>query len=273
MSLKWIVVDTDNPDDIEKICESIREVGDQPKKATLKQAYTDSRSVWDSNDVVVYGPVQPTLHLTREQGWLSWLDLDAVSCVKYYAHFGRYLVQREYVMLPVGDLRRRWSWLYNLLGEDGELFVRPASNDKRFTAKCIPLKDCVYFSRGGVAPETLVVVSRPRVLTREYRLFMHGQLYLTGSVYREEGKLHKSPDVPESLQRWSETVAHFCHYPELPPVWVLDVAEVDGEYAVLEVSGSSCAGWYAADHIKIAQAVSQEAAKVFASKYNEVVLP
>ena len=48
-------------------------------------------------------------------------------------------------------------------------------------------------------------------------------------------------------------------YPELPPVWVIDVARVDDGMRVLEVSGSDSTGFYEADHDLLISTISLEA--------------
>lgn len=268
MKAEWIVVNFGSQDQNKRIVDNLREMGRVVHTPTLKQALDsdlkwEERGLPDHKNVVVYGSITSTDVLTKDYGYLSWLDLEQTDCTAYYARFGKYLVQDPYVMLPLGELRRRWDWLYERFGEDGHLFVRPSANDKAFTAKCIERRDCVYFDKAGQDPATLIVVSRPVLITREYRLFMHHKKYLSGSLYKVAGQLLKSGDVPEEVVKFSEMVATQCHYQGLPPVWVMDVAEVGDEWKVLEVSGSSCAGFYEADYKKVLQAISEEADKVF----------
>lgn len=268
----WLVIDTGRPEDVKRVADAVEAEGHPCRTVSLKDVYENpDNKLWSEDDVVVHGPVKPTDYLCKTRGWLAWLDLNQTTCRKYYSYFGQWLLQDKYVMLPIGDLRRQWDFLYKLFGEDEHLFVRPDENDKMFTAKCIDRREVSHFERAGLAPETLVVVSRPRRIAAEYRIFMHRGVYLTGSLYKVDGQLMKLPDVPKEIQVFAELAATH-RYRELPPVWIMDVCEIvdKQKYRIVEVSGSSCAGFYESDHAKIVQATSIEAELFFTGRKQAV---
>lgn len=269
MKAKWLIVATGRDEDNERICQAARDLGREVRKVSIKDVF-EGTNLYSADDpaVVVYGSVWSTEHITKTYPWITWMDLESTTCSAYYPRFGQYLMQDPYHMLPLGDLRRMWDYLYSLYGEDEHLFVRPNENDKAFTAKCITKRDCIYFDRAGQPENMIVVVSRPKRITIEYRLFMHHKKFLTGSIYKVEGQLLKSDVIPPAVIEFAEKAAAQGHYEGLPPVWVMDVAELLDAvrpYRVLEVSGSCCAGFYAADHNKIIAAISAEADTLLSS--------
>lgn len=274
--VEWVVVETGKEADVDLMVAAVKATGRTCYRVSMKQVFDSDLNFWERGiplhrNVVCWGPINSIQELGDKYGFMTFMDLGHIDCLKYYAHFGQYLVQSEYVMLPIGDLRRRWDSLEKQLGEDRSLFVRPNQNDKMFTAKCITKRDLIYFDRAGLDLKTLVVVARPKKIKQEWRLFFQGTNFLTGTQYRKDGELFKEEGVPEMFLEQAKQIAERCHYPELPPVWVMDIAEVEDypTIQVLEVSGSACAGFYDADHIKIINAISEEATKAYGKSFSK----
>ncbi|MEL7054613.1 MAG: DUF4343 domain-containing protein, partial [Cyanobacteria bacterium J06588_5] len=70
----------------------------------------------------------------------AYMDQKNLSCTTYYAHFGEYLLNNRYFVLPLAELIRRRVEILDYFGSDGELFVRPDSNMKLFRAGVFDLR-------------------------------------------------------------------------------------------------------------------------------------
>ena len=55
----------------------------------------------------------------------AWCDPANLDCSCYFAHFGRYLLNQNYAILPGVEAVRQRDWLYEVLGRDDEVFARP----------------------------------------------------------------------------------------------------------------------------------------------------
>ena len=102
--------------------------------------------------VVCYGDIDFVRQVHRRASFVPgvWCNFDNMKCSTYYAHFGEHLLNQQYVMMPVGELWRRWDNLSlvrsvftmaelefmepTFVFEQHEsLFVRPNSGAKPFT--------------------------------------------------------------------------------------------------------------------------------------------
>src|SRR5262245_38553636 len=62
----------------------------------------------------------------------AWCDPTNLDCATYFAHFGRYLLNGLYALLPGVEAIRLQQWLFDHLGRDDELFIRPSGAHKLF---------------------------------------------------------------------------------------------------------------------------------------------
>lgn len=270
MEAGWVLVNTEQEQDIARIAriaEAVRKSGREATILSIKEAYDDNFSERHpaKKEIVLCGPVRPVLHLSGRKEWLSWLNLEKIKCSTYYAAFGQFLLNARYYMLPLAEVRRRYDMIIDSFYREETLesfFMRPDQNDKSFNAGVMSRKDVSDILRVTPA-DTLCVVAPVIRIRKEYRCFVHRKTYLTGSLYKENGAITKSSEIPEEVIRFVNNVGHLYVDGELPPVWVMDVGQTASGLGVLEVSGSSCAGFYEADHDLIVGAINKEADKYF----------
>ena len=82
-------------------------------------------------------------------------NADGLACQYYYPRIGSYLLNSDYVMLPVGSFNARKSFLRSVMGDN--LFVRPDTVWKSFTGGCFVHPVASDF--GYLNPETLLLIS------------------------------------------------------------------------------------------------------------------
>lgn len=191
-------------------------------------------------------------------------------CSHYYAHFGRFLLNRDYIMLPYAELPRCRGFLFDTLGSDDRLFVRPDSPLKIFTGLTISRetfdKDFAYMGFYEFPTDSLVVVSSPKRIVAEWRYVVASGEVVTGSKYVDDGEEVALPAEDPAALEFARSVATAGYQPD--PVWVVDVCRTaDSEYRLLEIGGFSFASLYGCDKDVVVRAVSAVAESIHASNH------
>jgi hypothetical protein len=91
---------------------------------------------------VFYGSLNLAKKLVAETSCHVFCTLPNYECTKYYAYLGKFLLNKHYVMLPFAELGRRKKEIFEMVGEDDCIFVRPSRGDKIFTGKDILRESC-----------------------------------------------------------------------------------------------------------------------------------
>jgi len=217
--------------------------------------------------VLYYGTINGLKHLYRYSGGkpLAWVDFEDVTCMRYYPKWAEFLLQKKYLMLPLQEIYRNKTWLYDVFGgKTREMFIRPDDNAKSFCGEKVYEEEFdkwkMTLEANGVGLSTLSVVSKMEPIQKEYRLVMVDGKVLTGSTYRVGGELIYSNNISESLIVFAEKLAAIWNpY----PVYCLDIAEYEDQYSLVEISAINTSGLYDCDLNKIADVVSGIAIREF----------
>ena len=92
-----------------------------------------------------------------------------------------------------------------------------------------------------------------------------GQI-LSACQYKKDGKADISPQVPDKALTFANKVCYYLKYVtcwQPDPIFSLDIAKANGEYAILELNSFSCSGLYACDPLPIVRRVNQLARKEY----------
>lgn len=270
MKAKWLLEQDTFDEDLQPIIDAISYLGHEYEIVQYKPTFADIPTglayTFEPDDcVVVYGSLQLCQAMRREAEWIPgvYCDLKKYKCSYYYPFFGDFLLNSNYIMLPYGELKRRKEFLFETVGNNGCLFLRPDSGFKEFTGS-ISLynnwdRDLEFFNRYGFDDSLLTIVAEPRNITNEYRFVVADRKVLPGSKYRDRAGSNRSNYVPSSVHTFAQYVVDTVKYdPE--PVWCLDLCETkSGEIYVLEVGCFSGAGLYDTPKRIIIEKVSQAA--------------
>lgn len=276
MTAKWLICNLGKDDDIQNLYWGVKESGREAEVISLKEFASIVETRDDAKDcVVTTGSIWMNTEVRRQRpNWAgNWHDESLYDCTRYYSHWGPYVTQQEYVMLPFAELVRRKDWVYRNLGggPDNKVFFRPNSGGKEFTGAAIS-RDAfdswakhvsgVEYSHEAIKQDLLCVAARPLSLYKELRLVVHNGKVVTGSTYRMA--MHQWMEPLDAAGEKAEVVSFAedllsKNLMKLPPVHVLDVAIQEGGISVLEVGCFCCAGLYKCDRRKIAVAVSEAA--------------
>jgi hypothetical protein len=218
----------------------------------------------DDDTVMVYGSMNLMKWLLREQKWpaLAWYDFPRLRCQSYYAHWGSYLLQRQYAFLPVAEIERRKEWVFQTFGRNASVFIRPDDNAKSFGGGIVSqdqfeqwYKLANFYNPG---PDCLAVVSMPETIQAEWRFVIGDRQVVTGSQYRRDGKEEVLAGYPPDAAEFAESVARANDF-NPHPVYVMDIASTDDGYRLIEIGSACCASLYAGDLDRVVDAVCKTA--------------
>jgi len=271
MKTKWLVETTGIPEDIEPLFEALDNEGIEYKEIDRKFVFDhDVHEIYGPDECVVFfGTLQLASIVRRKAKWIPgvYYNVESYNCDHYYPHFGDLLLNCDYIMLPFGELIRRKEFLYEHLGEDRSIFLRPNRGDKIFTGSLIHKehfeKDVSCFGYNQINPHELIIAARPINLAKEWRFICVEGKIITGSAYKENNIVGSEYGYSEEAFDLA-TKATGMYNPDI--VWVIDIGLTKGgRYAIVEVGCFSCAGLYKCNREVIVREVSQAAWKEWKS--------
>jgi hypothetical protein len=215
----------------------------------------------DDACVILWGTLPLMQQIQLRRRWIpgGWCNLERLACASYFAYFGPYMLNSYYSILPGVEALRLEDELFAEFGVDEEIFVRPSGVHKLFTGRIAhrdEFRDAIAPSRYD--PTTLVVVSTPKEIGREWRLVVMGNDVIASSQYRDNGAIRVARGCPEIVSRYVSALLD--RVPWRPdPLFMLDVCEADGELHLLELNSFSCSGLYDCDLAAVIRAASRVA--------------
>lgn len=270
MQPTWLIEDFDHDDSRLPLLEEVKRQGFPYQLLTyvpFESGNYDSIPNSSKECVIFQGTLNLGRQLRREKQWVPgvWCDLEAFKCTSYYPHFGQYLLNSDYVFVPIYELKRKKEELYRIFGTDDSIFIRPNSGFKTFTGKVVEkghfesdLEWMVEYSDEN----SLAVVASPKPIDIEYRLIICKRKVITGSTIRVNGELKKETiDLSDTkLIEYAENICRTIDFqPE--PIYSMDVCRTYGNLFIVELNSFSCSGLYACDLKTIVEKASELAIK------------
>jgi len=264
-NVKWLLEPEVFEGEEEPILDALNKLEFEYEAIKFGTPYEDCMKCFKDTDCVVFhGSLQLGRLLQKEAKWTPgvYCNLPQFECVYYYPRFGNNLLNRDYVMLPFGELERRKEWLAELFGK--KFFIRPSSGFKLFTGKVVSMdtwdEDLNLLAFYGVELETIVIVAPAVEITSEWRLLVVDNKVVTGSRYMDgfgfRGR--SSKPHPEVLD-YAQKILDESHYSP-DSAWIFDICEYGAnKLSVLEAGSFSCCGLYRCDPETVIQEVSRVA--------------
>jgi hypothetical protein len=191
-------------------------------------------------------------HMWNPGVWCSW---DQYKCSTYYAHWGEFVFNTNYTMLPLGDFNRKRHRFM-----DRSVFIRPDAGDKPFTGQVFTPEDIEsklwQISTEDMKPEDLILLSSDKRdrLNREWRVVCSKGKVITGSRYKTAGLVDYQRELPDDVREFAQKVIATEWQPD--PIYVLDIcSDHRGWLYLLEIGALSVAGLYHCDFDLIVEAV------------------
>ncbi len=223
--------------------------------------------------VVAHADIDLVTRVQRDALWRpgAFATVDHFFCSHYFPHYREHLLNSDHAFLPFRDLSTRSMELFDRFGRDGRIFVRPDSPLKLFTGLLVSRdtfeKDLEFMAFYEFPVESLVVVSSPKSINKEWRFVIADQRIVASSEYKDGETLIARAGADDAAVALAHTILQCDFAPD--PVWVMDICETaDHKFYLLEVGGFSFSDLYACDKDAVVRAVSRVAQREFNDNAN-----
>ena len=194
--------------------------------------------------VVAHGDIELATRIYQEKIWKpgAFCEIDKYKCSNYVCFLGPYWLNRDYTMLPFGEMKRRKEFLFDAFGQSGSIFVRPDSPLKLFTGQLANYDsfdaDIEFMGFYEFPIESLVVVSSPKKVVDEWRFVVAQGQVVTGCKYASSGQQVAEAGYPQQAFQLAEKIVGLVPDPEA--AFIVDVCRTsEGLFQLLEIGGFS----------------------------------
>jgi len=267
MEVKWLIEDYEGDGSLNGIISEVRTQGMQCEVINYIPFMGGKYDHYKDDELVIfYGSLNLAAQLQREKPWIPGpiCNFKQLCCLTYYSHWGQYLFNKDYIMLPILELSRRREEIYKQFGVDDCIFIRPDSGAKTFYGNVYPSEELdseLKIMEGYASKpldEILVVISSPKPIDKEWRVVVaHQYGVIAASQYKKDGKLNEERGCPQEVIEIANRIAMEEWQPD--KMYTVDVCESNGQFYFLEVNSFSCSGLYACDPKPIVDIASKVA--------------
>lgn len=273
MKPKWVIEDFEPDNKFGELAEEVKRQGMECEVIRYTPFQSGSYDIFEDTDCVLFqGSINLAQQLLREKKWIpnAWLTAKNYECTTYFAHFGKYLLNDHYIILPRAEATRQMDRIFHeYLGKYEAVFCRPNSGLKPFTAgvfHTLNIKSFWDWVEEFTEPDALIVFSTPKEILCEWRFICANKEIITGCQYEKDKGLSFSHGYPEEAKAFAQEIASNKFQPD--PMYTIDVClNADKEYKLLEINSFSCAGLYACDMGVIVERASEIALKEWEDHY------
>lgn len=221
----------------------------------------ENPNVWYHGDIATAKVVQKTLPW---QVHAPWDYLDLFNLLGYVLDEDIAVVNAvDFSLTTVKEFGANPAPFFDKLAEDNHVFVKSTAADKSISGKCVDRAEFVrqweLLTFYDPDPETRLIVSRPRRIRAESRFLVVEDKVVTGSYYKTGGQ-GLNLRAPAALLSEAQTVLErllALRYRPPVPSWVLDLAQTENGWEVLETGATSCCGLYACDTDAFVKALNE----------------
>lgn len=229
----------------------------------------EGRMLGPEDCVIGYGTYPFTRQIQSHRHWLpgAWCSSENLDCTAYYAHFGNFLLNRNYAIMPGVEAIRQSEWLFSTFGKEDEVFVRPTGCHKLFVGRCVT-KDSFASALAPARydPMTLVVIAAPRSIAREWRLIVSGDRVIGASQYAVGGTRAIVPGSPDDVRNFAAAMlAEVRWRPD--PIFMLDICESGDRLWLVELNSFSSSWLYQCDLSSVVGEASELATQAWAKRH------
>jgi len=206
--------------------------------------------------VTFYGSTTLVLNAYADARFSSGIfyDKEVFSMENYFKQWGQHMLNYDSEVLTLPEIAQHKDRF-------GDYFIRPIYDDKAFSGTVMSMEDIrklaasLTDSNNPYLDETtLVVISRPKVIVKEWRHFIVNKEIVSSSRYAIHGELSKSSqDVPEDLLAF---VQARCEDYVPQDIFVMDTALHEDKFKIVECNCFNDTGFYAHDIGKIFRSVN-----------------
>jgi len=193
MEITWIIEKYDNSEYFDSLEKSIAKYG---QNCIITNILPDI----DKNQCVIcYGSLQFAYKCRKLAPWVPSLfyTKDNYNCNVYYSYLSKYLLNRDYLMLPVMEVFNRWEEL-NL---PDRIFMRPNDGNKVFTGDVFTFdnrkEDISYLQQYALRDLDNIIglVSSVKKIEREWRVIVNSDGIISYSLYLSNGEVKEQCSI------------------------------------------------------------------------------
>ena len=275
MKPKWLIEDYEHDSSLEPLMDEIKSQGMELEVIKYEPWESGEFNQYSNDDCVIfYGTLNLGRQLQREKGWVPgvYCNFQNLSCITYYSYWGKCLLNKDYIMLPMMEIKRRENYIFDTFGVDNCIFIRPNSGAKPFTGQILKREEIdkefnLFESYAGKPLDQIItIISSPKKIDKEWRCIVVDKKVVAFSRYMKDGKLNIKREIDTDAFCFADKIAKEEWQPDI--VYTLDICKSNEEYSLLEVNSFSCSGLYESNPEPIVKEVSIIALKEW-KEYNE----
>jgi len=152
------------------------------------------------------------------------------------------------------------------LPDDGRhWFIRPVADSKelagtvraaseiRETSRKVMALDADEIPNGSLCPDTLMMLTPPVRIFKEWRIWIVNGFVVTYSLYKEGMRVRYRHDIDEDALQFAQTLAGLNK--GYSPTYVMDICRTEEGLRLLETNCLNTAGFYGADLARLAEVI------------------
>ncbi|WP_170429807.1 ATP-grasp domain-containing protein [Ruegeria arenilitoris] len=149
--------------------------------------------------------------------------------------------------------------------EDRQWFMRPVDDSKEEPGKVRRAADIVALAervlaldeeeipRGSLRHDTELMLTPPAHILKEWRIWIVNDVIRTFSLYKEGARVVYRPEIDQDAADFAEQMVRLN--PRYARAYVMDICRTETGLKMLETNCINAAGFYAADLLKLADAI------------------
>jgi hypothetical protein len=214
----------------------------------------------ETDIVIFYGSLQLGQQIWKYTNFIPgiFLTLDNYECYKYYGYYGNYLLNSDYILMGLNDLKRNKDKIFNIFKSD-QIFIRPSNGYKTFTGQLLNIDNwkneinLLINTYGGIDIDQLILLSSKKNIKEENRIIVFNENnnnnIIDNNTYMINNKLVKSRITDKKIINFAQK---FINNYTPDKAFTIDIAKLDNnQYKLLEIGSFNCASWYNSDIKKI----------------------
>ena len=275
MEAKWLIEDYEHDGSLQPLMDEVISQGMDLKIIKHKAwGYLEFDQYLNEDCVVFYGTLNTGRQIQRQKGWVPgvYCNFQNFCCSTYYSYWAKYLLNKNYIMLPLLEIKRQENYIFDNFGIDNCIFIRPNSGSKTFPGQILKQEeinkqfDLFEGYAGKSLDQIIAIISSPKVIKKEWRCIVVDKKVIAFSQYIENDELNIKKEINTKAFSLAEKIAKEEWQPDI--AYTLDICEFNEECFLLEANSFSCSGLYKSDTVSIVKEVSKVALKEW-KEYNE----
>ena len=149
--------------------------------------------------------------------------------------------------------------------DDRQWFMRPVDDSKEYPGKVCHTSEIIAVAqrvlaldpddipRGSLCHDTELMLTQPVRILKEWRIWIVNDVIRTVSLYKEGSRVIYRPEIDQDAAEFAEQMVRLN--PGYARAYVMDICRTETGLKILETNCINAAGFYAADLLKLADAI------------------